>query len=98
MPAYSKQVRIPGKSAQELFDKISHDIEGLMNGMKVGSIKLDRDPAKKQVQVKASMFSATLSCTDGTLTLDAQLSLLALPFRSRIDEHVEKWVAKSFPA
>jgi hypothetical protein len=60
--------------------------------------KLTHDPAKKEIRLKAPMVEAVLSCTDGQLNLEAQLGLLAMPFRSKIDEQVNKWVNRNFPA
>ena len=42
------------------------------------------------------MFSATLSCSDGKISLDGNLSLLATPFRSKIDQGIDRWVEKTF--
>ena len=69
-----------------------------MEKSNVGKFDVDSDPAKLQVKVKSSMFSATLHCEDGALRLEGSLSLLATPFRSKIDEGIDKWVAKNFPA
>jgi hypothetical protein len=98
MPAYNKKVRVPGKSAQELYEKISKDIEVMVSKWGLPNAKLSHDAAKKQVLLKAPMVEATLSCHDGELRLDAQLGLLAMPFRSKIDEQVDKWVSRNFPA
>lgn len=98
MPAYSKKVRLPGKTAQELYDKISIDIEQLTAKWGLPNAKLSRDPAKKRMELKSPMFDAVLVCVDGEIQLDAKLGLLALPFRSKLDEQIEKWVGRSFPA
>ncbi len=98
MPAYNKKVRVPGKSANELYEKISKDIEHMVAKWGLPNAKLSRDDAKKQVLLKAPMVDATLSCVDGEIRLDAQLGLLAMPFRSKIDEQVDKWVNRTFPA
>ncbi len=99
MPAYSKTVTIPGRTAQDLYDKISVDIEKLVEkwGM-TQKMELSQDPGRRQVHLKSSMVSATLTCSDGCMVLDAKLSLLAVPFRSKIDEQIDRWISKNFPA
>ena len=96
MPSYSKTVQVPGKSAQELYDRVSQDIDRFLSKTPIGKYDLNRDPAKKEVSFTSSMASATLRCTDGQLELDGKLSLFAAPFRSKLDEGIEKWVAKTF--
>lgn len=96
MPSYSRQIQIPGKSAAELYEKIAADIERVMTKASVGKLDVSKDPAKKQVSVKSSMFSAVLSCEDGKVSLNGSLSLLATPFRSKIDEGIDRWVQKTF--
>jgi hypothetical protein len=96
MPSYTREVRVPGHNAQQLYDKISVGIDRFMEKTGIGGYEIERDPAKKEVRLKASMISATLSCSEEKLTLDAKLSLLATPFRSKIDQGIDKWVAKTF--
>jgi hypothetical protein len=98
MPSYSRKVTIPGRSSQELFDKVSSDIDRFM-GKAIGSrFDVVRDPVAKSVHVKTSMgVSATLTCTDGSIEVSAQLSFLAAPFKGKIDEGITRWLAKTFP-
>jgi hypothetical protein len=96
VPSYHREVKLPGKSSQELYDKVASDIDRFLQKASIGKFDVERDPSKKEVRVKSSMFSATLVCSDGTLKLDCQLSLLATPFRSKIDEGIDKWIAKAF--
>lgn len=99
MPSYSRKVTLPGKSAQELYDRISEDIERFLSKASIpGKSEVTRDPGKKTVSVTGSLFSATLVCQDGGLELQAKLSLMAAPFRGKLDEGIDKWLAKTFPA
>ena len=98
MPSYSRSVKVPGKSSQELYDKVSTDIEHFMNKVSIGKFEIERDAAKKQVHVKASMVSATLICQEGSLQVDAKLSLLAAPFKGKLDEGIDKWLSRTFKA
>lgn len=96
MPSYSREVSVPGKSAQELYERVSGDIERMLEKVSLGKFEVSRDPAKRELAIKASMLSATLTCGEGKLRLDAKLSLLAAPFRSRIDEGIDRWLVKTF--
>ena len=96
MPSYTRKVQIPGKGSQELYDKVSSDIDRFMEKVGLGKFEIVRDAAKKQVQIKSSMVTATLACGEGSIELDAKLSLLATPFRSKIDEGIDRWLAKAF--
>ncbi len=96
MASYSRRIEIPGKTAQELFDKISGDIERFLSKSPIGKADVQRDPAKREVSVSSSMFSATLVCQEGAVEVNAKLSMFAAPFKGKIDEGIEKWIAKSF--
>jgi hypothetical protein len=90
-------VKIPGKSSQELYDKVSSDIDRFIGkAAPLGKFDIERDAGGKQVKLKSSMVSATLVCLEGELKLEASLSLFAAPFRSKIDEGIDKWLAKTF--
>lgn len=97
MPKYSRSVRIPGKSSQELYDCVSRDIDKFM-GKAPSQFKfeIERDPIKKEVQLKSSMATATLHCQEEELVLDSKLSLVAMPFRGKIDEGINRWLSKTF--
>jgi len=96
MPSYTREVKVPGRSAQELFDKISAGIDRFMEKAAVGKFEIERKPEARTVAVKSSMFSATLLCQEGCVRLDGKLSLMAVPFRAKIDEGIDKWVSKTF--
>ena len=98
MPSYSRQVSLPGRSAQELYDKVSVDIDRFLEKTGMGKFDVARDPAKREVHVKSSMFSATLVCQEGSMKVDAKLGLLAAAFKSKIDGGIDKWLAKAFPS
>jgi hypothetical protein len=98
MPSYSRKVNVPGRTAQELYDKVAADIERFLGKSSLPvKMDIDRDAERREVKVKSSMFSATLICRDAELVLDGQLSLMAMPFRSKLDEGIDKWLAKAFP-
>lgn len=96
MPSFSKTVQVPGKTSQELYDRISTEIDRFLEKASVGKYDLTRDASKKEIHVKASMVTATLSCQEGSMVLDAKLSLLAAPFKGKLEEGIDRWVSKTF--
>jgi hypothetical protein len=62
----------------------------------LGKFEISRDPDSKQVHVLSSMVTATLSCKEESVEVEAQLSLLATPFRSKLDEGITRWISKTF--
>ena len=97
MPSYSRQIKVPGKSSQELYDTVSTQIEQFLGKITpTGKFEIERDEIKKEFRVKAPLFSGTLACQNSSIELIAQLSLMALPFRSKLDEGIDRWVAKLF--
>jgi len=96
MASYSRKIDLPGRSQKELYDKIALDIDKFLSKAPIGKCDIDRDAAKCAVSAKSSMFSAVLKCTEGCIQVDVQLSLLASPFKSRLDEGIQKWLSKAF--
>lgn len=96
MPAYKKNVKVSGKTAQELFDRINGEIEKFLTKASIGDFKVKRHADKRQFAIESKLFNATLDCKDGELDLKGSLSMFALPFRAKIDEGIDKWIARSF--
>jgi len=96
MPSYSRRVKIPGKTSTELYEAISKDIERFLGKAPIGRFEIDRDPEKKELRIKSAIFSATLACSDAQMEVNAQLSLLAAPFRSKLDDGITSWLEKKF--
>ncbi len=96
MPSYTRRVEIPGKSSQELYDKVSNDIERFIEKASIGKVDIERNPSGKQISFKSSMVSGSLSCKEGSIQVDCKLSLLAAPFRGKLDEGINKWLTKAF--
>ena len=96
MPSYSRKIPLPGKTGQELYDKIEGGIEGFLNKTPLGKFDLARDAASRTIQIRSSLLTATLACQDGEISLDAKLSLIAAPMRGKIDEGIDRWIHKVF--
>jgi hypothetical protein len=96
MPSYSRKVQIPGTNSQELYDKVSADVDRFLTKASIGKYEVERDPSRKELKIKSSLFSATLQCAESEMELKAQLSLLAMPFRSKFDDGFDRWLSKTF--
>ena len=98
MPKYSRNVKIAGRSAQELYDVVAKDIDRFLSKTPLGEYELNRDPARREVSFKASMASMTLSFVDGEIQLNGSLGLMAMPFKGKLDEGIDRWLNKTFSA
>jgi len=96
MPAYKQKIPVPGKSAEQLFEKVSKDIGKLLAKYPIGEFKLEPVAGKKELLLKSGYFSAKISCLEGLIDIDGNLSLLATPFRGKIDSGIQGWVQKTF--
>ena len=96
MPSYSKSVKLPGKSADELYEKVAAGIERFISKTPIGDHEIQNLPEKKQVILKSKMANLTLKCSEGKLELDGSLSFMALPFRGKLDEGIDRWIQKMF--
>ncbi len=96
MAKFSKNFSIPGKSADLIYTAVSGGIEHFLNKTPVGSHQVTRNDSSKQVAFKSSMASGTLTAVEGELQVEISLSLLATPFKSKLDEGVTQWLNKTF--
>jgi hypothetical protein len=98
MASFSKKFPVPGKQAADIYSAVSSGIEFFLSKTPLGSCDIKRDDATKAVSFKASMASGTLTAKDNELHVDISLSLLASPFKGKIEEGVTKWLSKTFGA
>lgn len=98
MPKFNRSVKVPGKSAEELYQRIAQDIDRFIEKgtLGVGSYDLKRNQDQKTVVVTHKLVTATLVCKENSLELEANLSIMALPFKSKIDEGINRWLEKTF--
>jgi hypothetical protein len=96
MPSYSRRVQIPGKSSQELYNVIDTEIDRFLSKSSLGKYEVERDAGRKELRIKSSMFSGTLSCREAEMELSGQLSFLAAPFKSKLDDGIDRWMSKVF--
>lgn len=96
MGKYTREVLLSGRSPDELYDFVSKEIENFLKKLSLNDYKIDYNPSDKTIFFKAKMVSATLFCEPEKLRLDGELSVLATPFRSKIDQAIDRWLEKSF--
>lgn len=96
MPSYSRKVEIPGKNADQIYEAVSRDIDKFLSKSAIGNYDVTRSSRDKVVSVSAKLFSAELTSGDNVLHLDVKLSLIAAPFKSKLDQGIDRWLAKTF--
>lgn len=94
MPSYQRKIPIPGKSAKEIYGFIDQHLDSLLAKFSVGNMGVKRNAAAHQFAIESSMFNATLSCLEGSVELNGKLSMLATPFKGKIDEGIDRFLAK----
>ncbi len=96
MPSYSKEVKILGKTSDQLYEKVAVEIDRMLEKSNLGKYEVVRRPEKKELEIKSSLFSAVLKCTDGKISLNGKIGMMALPFKAKIDSGIDRWLAKTF--
>lgn len=94
MPKYSKTVELPGRSAEEIYEKISVEVEKFLTKSALGDFEVRRFPEQCRIEAQSKWFSAVILCESQKIELEAHLSMLALAFRSKLDEGIERWLKK----
>lgn len=100
MPGYSRNIPLPGKTADEIYSKISQGVDWVENNDagKFGKFEFIRNDQAKTVSLKNALATADLVCKEDEIVLNAKLSLVAYAFRPKIDEGIDRWIKKTFPA
>lgn len=96
MPSFQKTFSVPGQAADQIYQKVSSDIDRFLSKTPLGQVQVDRVEGKKQVSFKSSLASGTLTAEDSALKVEVSLSLLASPFKGKIEEGVTHWLNKTF--
>lgn len=96
MPSYKKKIPIPGKKSEDIYAIVSKEISAFLTKLGVGEFKLSKSDAQKTLEMESKLFSAKLHCRDEEVELDGSLSFLAVPFKSKIDEGISRWISKHF--
>ncbi len=96
MPSHNKKFPLPGKTSANIYDAVSKNIDLFLSKTPIGNCEVKKDDAGKKVSFKASMASGTLTAEEGQLNVELSLSLMATPFKGKIDEGIEKWLSRAF--
>lgn len=96
MAKFSKSFVVPGKSGQVIYQAIHENIDKFLSKTPIGEYELKKDEAKKEIAFKASMASGTIRAEDDGVHVDISLSLLATPFKGKLEEGINKWLSKTF--
>jgi hypothetical protein len=102
MPSYQRQVSVPGHSAEQIYDLLLSKSEALIQkvnekfGSVIGTLDWSRDASTKTFQLKAKLFSVEIQCLDSRVQCQGQMSFLAVPLKSKIDEGIDRWIQKTF--
>jgi len=96
MASFSKTFPVPGKDAAAIYSAVSSGIEHFLSKTPLGSCEIQRNEPTKSVSFKASMASGTLIAQENGLKVDVSLSLLASPFKGKVEEGISKWISKTF--
>lgn len=94
MPKYYREVQVDGKSAQELYDMVSEGIDRFLSKGPLSGYELERNPQSRVIKVDSKMASFDLQCLEGRLVLNGKLSLIAAPFKGKLDQGIDAWVSK----
>ncbi len=98
MPSYSRTLPIPGKSADEIYSRVSRAIGKFQekDSGRFGKFEFKLSPETKTVRLESSHVTADLQCMDGEVLLKGKLSFLVSAFRGKIDSGIDEWIAKAF--
>lgn len=96
MPAYKKTLKVPGKTSQELYDRVNKELAPFLDKLSLGQFKIECHADSKTFTLNGKGVEAKLFCREGELELDGSLSLFLLPFKSKIDEGIDRWSTKLF--
>ncbi|MFZ9594775.1 MAG: hypothetical protein ACO3A2_01720 [Bdellovibrionia bacterium] len=96
MPKFLRQVEIPGKSSSEIYQVVAQGVGHFLEKAALGKFEIERDEQKKEVRIKSAMFNGSIVCSDARIEMQGQLSLLAAPFKGKLDEGITQWLSKNF--
>jgi len=96
MPSYSRRVQVPGRNSKELYEAVAGGIDRFLEKAAIGKFEIEKDSVKKEVRLKGSMFKGVIYCSEVDILLSGQLSLLAMPFKTKLDDGITHWLTKTF--
>jgi|SRR5690606_17897130 len=101
MPSYQRQISLPGKTADEIYSRVSQAIDKFLakdDAGKFGKFEFHRDDASKTIRLESSQVTALRRCQEGGVQLEGKLSFLVAAFRGKIDSWIDQWIERAFKA
>ena len=89
VPKHFKRIELIGLKKEQIYAKAATDIERILGKLPLGKTDLKKNDSTLSFHIKASLVEADLTCIDGAMEFNGNLSLMAIPFRSKIDEMLE---------
>lgn len=98
MASYKRTIPIEGKTADEIYERISKAIGKFQekDTGRFGKFEFTLDPGSKTVRLESSHVTADLECRNGEVLLAGKLSFLVSAFRGRIDAGIDEWISRAF--
>ena len=100
MPSYQRTIFIQGKTADEIYNRVSHAIGKFQekDTGRYGKFNFKLSPESKTIRLESSHVTADLHCRDGEVLLEGKLSFLVSAFRGKIDSGIDEWIERAFKA
>ncbi len=92
MAAIQKTITLTGRSAAEIYELLARDLETWSKHSALPGIKIEPHPQEQTVRLQSQWVNANFRCFDGQIQVQAELSWMARPFRSKIEAQLDKWV------
>lgn len=98
MATYKRTIPIEGKTADEIYARISQAIGKFQekDTGRFGKFEFKLDPESKTVRLESSHVTADLQCRNGEVQLAGKLSFLVSAFRGKIDAGIDDWISRAF--
>ncbi len=96
MRKYAKEITIPGVSAQDIYQKVTDGMDDFLDKIPIGKLAVTRHDDTQSIEIESSHVVGTLECVEGLIRVSGKLSLLARPFRPRMDAAIDSWISSNF--
>lgn len=89
-----------GYSTEEIYQIVDAQLEHfLKKGLPdaAGEYKLERFPEKREMKLQSKWANGHLTVGDQAVQLSLELAWLAVPFKAKVEESLQRWFHKNFP-
>lgn len=94
MPKFERDIQLPGKSADELYQKTSSGLDHFLGKLNLGHFDLVKDDQKRSISLNSKVATAHLTCKEEKIELKIELSWMAAPFKAKIEQAIDRWLEK----